>query len=153
LSKRPSRFTTSRYSASVLEHDGSDEERDHSNETVDEVHEIALVNSCERSLPVVNLTDALGNTPGAVHLLLQLHPGIVGHIVAADSIDQSFISCGFTTPGGFDLLLEFLQALLNLFRPGFILPFHKLALIRLFLHVTIVVSVTWSIGTPSCSDR
>ena len=150
MSKRPSRFTTSRYSASVLEHDGSDEERDHSNETVDEVHELALVNSCERSLPVVN---ALSNTPGAVHLLLQLHPGIIGHIVAANIIDQSFISCGFTTPGGFDLLLEFLQALLNLFRPGFILPFHKLALIRLFLHVTIVVSVTWSIGTPSCSDR
>jgi len=62
LSKRPSRFTTSRYSASVLEHDGSDEERDHSNETVDEVHELALVNSCETSLPVVNLTDALSNT-------------------------------------------------------------------------------------------
>ncbi|CAD6209231.1 unnamed protein product [Miscanthus lutarioriparius] len=113
---------------------------------------LALVNSCERSLLVVNLTDALSNTPGAVHLLLQLHPSIVGHIVAADSIDQSFISCGFTTPGGFDLLPEFLQALLNPFRPGFILPFHKLALIRLFPRVTIVVSVTWSIGTPSCSD-
>jgi hypothetical protein len=69
---------------------------------------------------VVSLIDALNNTPSAVHLLLQLHPSIVCHIVAADSIDQSFIICGFTTPHGFDLLLEFLQALLNPFRPRFI---------------------------------
>ena len=77
--------------------------------------------------------DALSNSFGAVHLLLQRHPCICGHIIGVDSINQSFICGGLTMPGDLELLPQFLQAGLNPFWPGFIQPLDELALISLIL--------------------
>jgi hypothetical protein len=64
---------------------------------------------------VVCVADPLSNAFGVVDLLLQLDPCIVGDVIAADSIDQSFICGGLTSPGDFELLPQFLEAVLNPF--------------------------------------
>ena len=85
--------------------------------------------------------DTLNNSFGAVHLLLQLNPCICCDVIAADSINQSFICGGLTTPCDLELLPQFLQAVLNPFWPGFIHPLDELALISLILRESKVTTI------------